>query len=78
VRIVVDVPDLQAGLTRSHAVANYVRAALKLQVLRREFAAAAVEMRRCKQALCKRSQADTLMAEAQALCEHLGVDDDVR
>ena len=77
-RIVVDVPDLEPGLTKSHVVANYVRAALKLQVLRREFAAAAVEMQRCKQALCTRSQADTLMAEAQALCEHLRIDNNVR
>jgi hypothetical protein len=31
-------------------------------------------MRRCKQALSSRSQADSLMAEAQALCEELRIE----
>ena len=76
VRIIVQVPDLEPGRTKSHAVANYVRAAVKVQALRREFAIAVLEMRRCKQALCTRALADTLMADAQELCAELGIDTD--
>jgi hypothetical protein len=74
VKIVVEVPDLPQGLTKSHAVAEYVRAAIKVQTLRREFASALLEMRRAKATLCSRIRADTLMAEAQALCEELHIE----
>jgi len=74
VRIIVEVPDLEPGRTKSHAVANYVRAAIRVQALRREFAYALLEMRRCKQALSSRAQADNLMAAAQALCEELRIE----
>jgi hypothetical protein len=73
-RITVEAPDLEPGLTRSHAVANYVRAAIKLQALRREFGNALVELRRCKEVLSSRAQAESLMAEARALCEAFQID----
>jgi hypothetical protein len=73
-RIIVEVPDLEPGQTKSHAIAKYVRAAIKVQALRREFAQALVEMRACKQALCTRANATSLMAEAQALCEELHIE----
>jgi hypothetical protein len=78
VRIIVEVPDLEAGRTKSHAVANYVRAAIKLQALRHEFADAVLEVQRCKHALSTRVLADDLMAEAHALCEALGIELDIR
>jgi hypothetical protein len=58
----------------THAIAKYVRAAIKVQALRREFAQALVEMRAYKQALCSRANADSLMAEAQELCEELHIE----
>jgi hypothetical protein len=70
----VEVPDLEPGRTKSHAVANYVRAAIKLQALRREFGNALIELRRCKQVLSSRAQAESLMAEARALCEDFQID----
>ena len=73
-RIIVEAPDLEPGLTKSHAVAKYLCAAIKVQALRREFARALVDMRACKQALCNRGQAAVLMAEAEALCEKLDID----
>jgi hypothetical protein len=73
-RIMVEVPDLEPGRTKSHAVANYVRAAIKLQALRREFGNALVELRRCKAVLASRAQAESLMAEARALCEAFQID----
>jgi hypothetical protein len=78
VRIIVEVPDLAPGLTKSHGVANYLRAALKLQALRQEFADAVLEVQRCKHALSTRVQAGSLMAEAHALCEELGIEKDAR
>jgi len=74
VKIFVEAPDLEPGRTRSHAVANFVRAAIKVHALRREFAAALIEMRRCKQTVSSRAHADVLMAEAYTLCEELGID----
>jgi hypothetical protein len=65
-KIVVEMPDLEEGRSKSHAVGNYVRAAIKVQVLRREFASACVEMRRCRQALSNRAQAESLMAELKS------------
>jgi hypothetical protein len=73
-RITVEAPDLEPGLTRSHAVANYVRAAIKLQALRREVGNALVELRRCKDVLASRAQAESLMAEARALCAEFQID----
>ena len=72
-KIVVDVPDLPPDRTKSHAVASYVRALIKYQALRRDLAHAALEVARCKKALAGRLQAQSLMAEAQALCEELGI-----
>jgi hypothetical protein len=74
VRIILEVPDLEPGRTKSHAVTKYVCAAIKVQALRREFATAVLEMRRCKEALCGRAHADSLMAEAEALCEELRIE----
>ena len=78
VRIIVEVPDLEPGRTKSHAVANYLRAALRVQALRSQFALAVLDMRRCKEALACRSHAGSLMSEAEALCEALGISKDVR
>jgi hypothetical protein len=79
VRIIVQVPDLPPGSTKSHAVANYVRALITYQALRRDLAHAALDIARCKKALADRLQAQTLMAEAEAhaLCEKLGIDVDI-
>jgi hypothetical protein len=77
VKIVVDVPDLPPDRTKSHAVASYVRALIKYQALRRDLAHAALEVARCKKALAGRLQAQSLMAEAQALCEELGIEADI-
>jgi hypothetical protein len=77
VRIIVEVPDLPPGSTKSHAVANYVRALITYQALRRDLAHAALDIARCKKALADRLQAQTLMAEAHALCEKLGIDVDI-
>ena len=73
-RITVEVPELQPGSTKSATVAKYVRAAIKVQALRREFAQALIDLRACKQAICNRTQADSLLAEAEALCEELHID----
>jgi hypothetical protein len=76
-RIVVEVPDLPPGRTKSHTVANYVRALITYHALRRDLAHAALEAVRCKKALAGRMQAQSLMAEAQALCEELGIEADI-
>ena len=76
-RIVVDVPDLPPDLTKSHAVANYLRALVTYQTLRRELATAAVHVAHCKKVLASRVQAEALMTEAHALCEELGVEADI-
>jgi hypothetical protein len=76
-RIVVDVPDFRPGRTKSHAVASYVRALMTYQALRRDLAHPALEVARGKKTLAGRAQAETLMAEVQALCEELGVDADI-
>jgi hypothetical protein len=70
----VEAPDLEPGRTQSHAVANYVRAAIKLQVLRREVGKALLEMRRFKETLSSRARAESLMAEAQALCDEFEIE----
>ena len=73
-RIIVEASDLEPGRTKSHAVAKYVSAAVRVQALRREFARAIIELNACKHALSRRARADTLMAEAEALCEELNID----
>jgi hypothetical protein len=77
VKIVVEVPDFPPGRTKSHAVASYVRALMTYQALRRELAHAALEVARCKKVLAARVPALSLMAEAQTLCEELGVEADI-
>jgi hypothetical protein len=77
VKIVVEVPDFPPGRTKSHAVANYVRALMMYQALRRDLAHAALEVARCKKTLAARAQAQSLMAEAQALCEELGIEAEI-
>jgi hypothetical protein len=77
VRIVVDVPDFPPDRTKSHAVANYVRALIAYQTLRRELATVAVQVAHCKKMLANRTQAEALMMEAQALCEELGIEADI-
>jgi hypothetical protein len=77
VKIVVEVPAFPPDRTKSHAVANYVRALLAYQVLRPELAHAAIEVARCKKTLAGRVQAENLMAEAQTLCEELSIDGDI-
>jgi hypothetical protein len=77
VKIVVDVPDFPPGCTKSHAVANYVRALITYQTLRRELATAAVHVAHCKKVLAHRVQAEDLMAEAHALCAELHIEADI-
>jgi hypothetical protein len=77
VKIVIEVPDLPLGCTKSHAVASYLRALITYQALRRELATAAVHVAHCKKILASRVPAHALMAEAQALCEKLGIDGDI-
>jgi hypothetical protein len=74
VRITVEVPELRPGSTKSASVANYVRAAMKVQALRQEFAQALIDLKTCKQVLCKRVPADSLWAETQALCDELHIE----
>jgi hypothetical protein len=76
-RIVIEVPDLAPTCTRSHAVASYLRALVTYQALRRELATAAVHVAHCKKVVASRVPAHALMAEAQALCEKLGIEADV-
>ena len=73
-RIIVEVPDLEPGRTKSQAIARYVRAALKVQALRHEFAEALGQMRVCKQAIYSRARAEDLLAEAYTLCEELNIE----
>jgi hypothetical protein len=77
VRIVVEVPDLPPGCTKSHAVASYLRALITYQALRRELGTAAVHVAHCKKVVASRVPAEALMAEAQALCEKLGIEADI-
>jgi hypothetical protein len=77
VRIVVDTTDFPPDRTKSHAVANYVRALIKYHALRRELANAALDVARCKKAVADRMQAQMLMAEAHEVCEELGIDVDI-
>jgi len=51
-----------------------VRAAMKVQALRQEFAQALIDLKTCKQVLCKRVPADSLWAETQALCDELHIE----
>jgi hypothetical protein len=46
--------------------------------LRQELTQAVLEVARCKEALARRHQAGTLLTEAQALLEELGVEADVQ
>jgi hypothetical protein len=78
VRIILEVQDLPSGRGIPHSVASYVRAALKLRALRQELTQAVLEVARCKEALARRHQAGTLLTEAQALLEELGVEADVQ
>ena len=78
VKIVVEVPDLQPNRASKYTVASYVRAVLKAHALRRELANAVLEVARWKKALAGRAQAGSLMAEALALLEELGVEADVQ
>ena len=73
-KILIEVADLEPGRTKSHMIARYVRAALKVQSLRREFGQALIEMRACKKVLCDRTQANSLLAEAEVLCEELHIE----
>jgi hypothetical protein len=77
VKIVVEVPDFPPGRTKSHAVANYVRALITYRTLHRELATAAVHVPRRKTVLANRVQVEDLMAEAHALCAELGIDADI-
>jgi hypothetical protein len=78
VRIIVDVPDLQPERASCYSVASDVRAVLKLRALRQELANAVLEVARCKKTLASRLQANILLAEAQALCNELGLEADVQ
>ena len=69
-----EVPDLEPGRTKSQTVARYVRAALRVQALRREFGEALDHMRTCKRAIYSRARAADLLAEAEALCEELNIE----
>jgi hypothetical protein len=78
VRIIVDVPDLQAGRPSSYTVASYVRATLKLRALRQELAQAVLDVAHCKKTLASRRQAGSLLVEAQELLKELGVEADAQ
>jgi hypothetical protein len=78
VRIVLDVPDLPPGRVTSHAVAHYVHAVLKLQVLRRELADVVMEVAQCKKEIAKRNQGAALLSDAQTLLKELGFEPDVQ
>jgi hypothetical protein len=69
VRLILEVQDLEPGLTRSDAVASYVRAMLKLNVLRRELGDALLLVEGRKKAL-----RGLQLAEAQRLLGRYGVD----
>jgi hypothetical protein len=77
VKLVVEIRDLPPGRTKSHAVANYVRALITNQALRRDLAEAAVEVARCKKVSASPVQGEALMAGAHALCEELGIELDI-
>ena len=76
-RIIVEVPDLEPGRTKSYAVASYVRAVLKVRALRREVAHALLELERRKKALSGRHLAAKDRAEAQKLLEEIGIETDI-
>jgi hypothetical protein len=69
VRLILEVQDLEPGLTRSHAVASYVRAMLKLNALRRELGDTLLVVEGRKKAL-----RGLQLAEAQRLLGRYGVD----
>jgi hypothetical protein len=78
VRIIVEVPDLPPGRATSYTVASYVRAVLALRALRQELTHAVLAVARRKEALARRHQGGTLLAEAQALLRELGIEADVQ
>jgi hypothetical protein len=69
VRLILEVQDLEPGLTRSYAVASYVRAMLKLNALRRELGDTLLVVEGRKKAL-----RGLQLAEAQRLLDRYGVD----
>jgi hypothetical protein len=69
VRLVLEVQDLEPGLTRSHAVASYVRAMLKLNALRRELGDTLLVVEGRKKAL-----RGLQLAEAQRLLDRYGLE----
>jgi hypothetical protein len=75
-KIVVQVQELDPGRASTYTVASYVRAVLKLRALRKEVARTLLEVERCKRALTSRLQASTLVAEAEALLDELGIRED--
>jgi hypothetical protein len=78
VRIILEVQDLPPGRAVPYSIASYARAVLKLRALRQELTQAVLEVARCKEALARRHQAGTLLTQAQALLEELGVEADVQ
>jgi hypothetical protein len=64
VKITVEIDELEAGVRTSHAVADYVRAMLKVRSLRRAVGEALLEVEHCKRKL----RAPQL-ADAQKLLE---------
>jgi hypothetical protein len=78
VRIIVEVPDLPPGRSIPYSVASYVRAVLRLRALRQELTQAVLEVARCKEALAKRHQAESLLTDAKTLLEELHVEADVQ
>jgi hypothetical protein len=70
VRVIV-VQDLDPGCASSRTVVNYVWAVLKVRALYRELGHALLEVERWTNALNSRRQADSLLAEAQALLTEL-------
>jgi hypothetical protein len=69
VRLILEVQDLELGLTSSYAVASYVRAMLKLNALRRELGDTLLVVEGRKKAL-KGPQ----LTEAQRLLDRYGID----
>lgn len=67
VKITVEVDELESGHTDSHAVADYVRAMLRVRALRRALGEALLDAERRKQKLNT-----TRLEEAQRLLEAVG------
>jgi hypothetical protein len=78
VKILVEVRELEPGRASSYAVANYVRAALKVQALRLALASALLEVEQRKKTLEDRLHADALKAEAEKLIREFGTDERAR